>query len=56
MKSLDRKAILAVAVAVASMTTLAACNTVRGAGEDVTTAGHAVSNTATDVQQDMKNK
>ena len=32
---------------------LAACNTMRGAGEDVSSAGHAVSNTAEDTQQKM---
>ncbi|MGE3142043.1 MAG: entericidin A/B family lipoprotein [Hyphomonadaceae bacterium] len=34
---------------------LSACNTVRGAGEDVQAGGAAVSGAATDVQQDMKN-
>jgi predicted small secreted protein len=29
---------------------LAACNTVKGAGEDVSSAGHAVSNTAEDAK------
>jgi predicted small secreted protein len=29
---------------------LGACNTVKGAGEDVSSAGHAVSNTAEDAK------
>ena len=37
------------AVLVASMA-VAACNTVSGAGKDVSAAGHAVSNTAEDAK------
>jgi predicted small secreted protein len=37
------------AVMAASMA-VAACNTVEGAGRDVSAAGHAVSNTADDVK------
>lgn len=32
---------------------LAACNTMQGAGKDISSAGHAVSNTAEDTQQKM---
>jgi predicted small secreted protein len=44
-----RKLILLM-VAAAAMTT-AACNTVAGAGKDVSAAGHAVTNTATDAKK-----
>lgn len=40
-------------IALASLAVLSACNTVKGAGQDVSAAGHAVSNTATTVQQKM---
>lgn len=43
-----RKLILFAAVA-ASMA-IAACNTVEGAGKDVSAAGHAVTNTADDAK------
>jgi len=43
-----RKLII-LATAVASLA-IAACNTVEGAGKDVSAAGHAVSNTAEDVK------
>jgi predicted small secreted protein len=43
-----RKLVLLAAVA-ASMA-IAACNTVEGAGKDVSAAGHAVSNTAEDAK------
>jgi len=43
-----RKLILLAAVA-ASMA-IAACNTVAGAGKDVSAAGHAVTNTADDAK------
>jgi len=33
--------------------TLAACETVQGAGQDISSAGNAVSNTAQDVQSDL---
>jgi predicted small secreted protein len=34
----------------AAALTLAACNTVKGAGQDVSSAGHAVSQTAEDAK------
>ncbi len=43
-----RKIVLLMAIA-ASMA-VAACNTVEGAGKDVSAAGHAVSNTAEDAK------
>jgi predicted small secreted protein len=39
--------------AVAALLLLAACHTVEGAGEDINSAGHAISRTAHDVQQKM---
>jgi predicted small secreted protein len=41
--------IVVLAMMAASMV-VAACNTVEGAGRDVSAAGHAVSNTAEDVK------
>jgi len=41
--------IVVLAIMAASMV-VAACNTVEGAGKDVSAAGHAVSNTADDVK------
>lgn len=41
--------IVVLAMMAASMV-VAACNTVEGAGRDVTAAGHAVSNTAEDAK------
>ncbi len=43
----------ALALMVASGLGLAACNTVNGAGKDVSNAGTAISNTAQTVQQKM---
>lgn len=40
-----------VALLIASLIFLSACNTVQGVGRDVSTAGQAVSNTAEDVQR-----
>ena len=40
-------------IAVTAMTVLAGCNTVSGVGKDVKAGGQAVSNTATEVQQNM---
>ena len=37
--------------AVAAIMVMAACNTVSGAGKDVSAAGHAVTNTAEDVKR-----
>ena len=40
-----------IALALAAMTmTIAACNTVEGAGKDVSSAGHAVTDTAQDAK------
>jgi predicted small secreted protein len=36
-----------------SMAFIAACNTVEGAGKDVSSAGNAISDTASDVKHDM---
>lgn len=44
--------LLALIVLGCTTVTLAACNTTRGAGEDISAAGHAISNTA----QNVKNK
>lgn len=41
------------ALALFAALSLAACNTMHGAGEDISSAGHAVSSTATDTQQKM---
>lgn len=35
--------------------TLAACNTVRGAGQDIQSGGEVISDTATNVQQEITN-
>jgi entericidin B len=37
-------------VAAAAVASLGACNTVAGAGQDVSSAGHAVTNTANDAK------
>jgi predicted small secreted protein len=42
--------LILLAAAAASMA-IAACNTVEGAGKDVSAAGHAVSNTADDAKK-----
>ena len=41
---------LFVLLAAAAAVSVAACNTVAGAGKDVSDAGHAVTNTATDAK------
>lgn len=41
---------LVVFLAAAAALTVAACNTVEGAGKDVSAAGHAVSDTASDAK------
>jgi predicted small secreted protein len=46
---------LVVAAAIAAAISLSACNTIQGAGEDVKATGQAVSDTAADVKDDMKN-
>lgn len=40
-------------LACVSMIALSACNTIKGAGEDISRGGRAVSNTATKVQQNV---
>ncbi|WP_325314518.1 entericidin A/B family lipoprotein [Kingella oralis] len=42
-----------VLIAITSMLTLSACNTISGAGKDVSAAGNAVSNAAQDVKDKM---
>ena len=44
-----RNIVMLIIVAAAALTT-AACNTVEGAGKDVSSAGHAVSDTAQDAK------
>lgn len=50
--SLLRAAIMGVVLAGAALS-LSACNTVHGAGQDVSSAGNATSTAATSVQQKM---
>jgi predicted small secreted protein len=45
---------LLITAALLSFGALAACNTVRGAGQDVKATGQAVSNAATNVENDIK--
>jgi predicted small secreted protein len=45
----ELRTIVAIALIAASMA-LAACNTIEGAGKDVSSAGHAVSDTARDAR------
>jgi len=45
--------IRALMLALAATLSLAACNTMQGAGKDISSAGHAVSNTAEDTQKKM---
>lgn len=40
-------------IAIAAAAFLAGCNTIKGAGEDVSAAGSAVTNSADKVQSDM---
>ena len=42
-----------VLIACAAVVFLAGCNTVKGAGQDISRGGQAVSNTTTEVQQNM---
>ena len=42
---------LIILAAIAASLTVAACNTVEGAGKDVSSAGQAVSNTADDAKK-----
>ena len=42
-----------VLIACAAVVFLAGCNTVKGAGQDISRGGQAVSNTAHKVQQEM---
>lgn len=41
---------IVILAALATSLLVAACNTVKGAGEDVSAAGHAVTNTAEDAK------
>lgn len=43
-----------IALAAAAGLTTAACNTVRGAGEDISTAGEAVSDAADEVEEELE--
>jgi predicted small secreted protein len=43
------KLIIVIAAAAAALS-VAACNTIAGAGQDVSSAGHAVTNTANDAK------
>jgi predicted small secreted protein len=45
--------VLAVLALIASASALTACNTTAGAGEDVSSAGHAVTNTADTVKSHL---
>jgi predicted small secreted protein len=47
--------LLMLAFAGAGALSLAACNTVEGAGRDVSATGHAISNTAEKTKKDMTN-
>ena len=40
-------------IAVAALLLLTACHTVQGVGEDLNSAGHSITNTATDVQKKL---
>jgi entericidin B len=44
---------LSTAALIAALFALSACNTVRGAGQDIEAGGEAISNTAEDVQSDL---
>ena len=50
------KIALAAMVALAGLSSLAACNTVKGAGQDVSATGQAVSDAAQETKDDMTNK
>ncbi|MBF7689334.1 MULTISPECIES: entericidin A/B family lipoprotein [Acinetobacter] len=47
------KKVIFASIAIAAVT-LTGCNTFRGVGQDVSSAGHAVSSTATKAQSQMK--
>lgn len=49
-----RKAIL-VGIAATLIPTLAACNTVKGAGKDIQKGGEAIQDGAEEVQEDLEN-
>lgn len=42
---------IVIMVAIAASMAVSACNTISGAGKDVSAAGHAVTNTAEDVKK-----
>ncbi|EGK08273.1 ECN family pore-forming entericidin [Kingella kingae ATCC 23330] len=50
-KELHMKKLLLIALT--SMAVLSACNTISGAGKDISAAGHAVTDTAQEVKQAM---
>lgn len=52
MRSLSRATLIALAAA--SALAAAACNTVAGAGRDVQSVGHAITNAADDARDEMK--
>lgn len=51
MSSLSSRSLAALLAALLLAGTLAACNTTRGVGEDLSAAGGAISDTAKDAQQ-----
>lgn len=51
-----KKTPLMIAAALVMALGISACNTVKGAGEDIESAGDAISDTANDVQNDMETK
>jgi predicted small secreted protein len=55
MKAISQAQAVAAALAVLSLTLVSACQTIRGAGKDISTAGEAVADTAEDVEEDLKN-
>jgi predicted small secreted protein len=54
-KPTSSKILLAAMTALVGLSALAACNTMKGAGEDISATGDAVTGAAQDTQQDMKN-
>jgi len=51
MRNKISKALMGVVLLVGASTFLSSCNTVAGAGKDVSSAGHAVTDTAADAQK-----
>ena len=54
-KPTSSKVLLVAMAAMLGLSTLAACNTVKGAGEDISSTGDAVTGAAQETQQDMQN-